>query len=453
MGFGFISLATKSEQDNYLVGNPQFTYFKSIYRKHTNFAIDYQILHFPTDTNNLSNKKLYINIPKNGDLLHKLYLMLDVTSESILDLPPFVYNFIDYIDISIGGQQIDRHYSDWYAIWHDLFEDNSKSVVLSDMVATKNSNTGTKTLILPLRFWFNNHIGLSLPLIALQNNDIKLDIKIKNNNFISQFAFGRNNDNPIGTDSNLILNNLRLMAEYIHLDSDERRQFSSNNHEYLITQIQSSRNNVINNYNNLYKSNDFENIRHKIDLRFNYPVKEIFWTIQDIKGWTDNGNSYYENKGIFEHNYWNNYSYGSEQINLCSLIINGKELMEELNADFYRNIQHYKYHKGNGIQDIELTSATNTNYPDENTINLKKGLGVYSYSFSLYPEDYQPSGSINFSKLENIQLRFSLKENPILVSGNTEDNGNFTNKTINIYAVSYNVLRIMSGMAGLAFIN
>ena len=452
MGFGYLALSTKSEQDNYLIGNPQFTYFKAVYRKHTNFSIDYQLLNFPTDVSNLINKKMYINIPKNGDLLHKLYLMFDISSSSTDHLPPFLYNFIEYIEISIGGQLIDKHYSEWFAIWHDLFED--KCSILNEMVSTKNNNTGKKTLTLPLIFWFNRNIGLSLPLIALQNNDVKLVIQFKNKDMINRFVYGydQNNQESIGADSNVVINNLQLLAQFIHLEESERRNFTSNNHEYLITQVQSSKNNPINNYLNLYNSSDFESINHKIDVRFNYPVKEIYWGIQDIKSWNNTGTIYYDNKSLYEYNYWNNHQYGNEQMGLCNILINGKELMDNMYADFFRNIQLYKYHKGNGIYGIEMDSGTGFGYPAANTIKLNEGLGIYSYSFSLYPEEFQPSGSLNFSKLDNIQLRFTLKENPVLDSG-VSGNGSLTNKYVDIYAVNYNVLRIMSGMAGLAFIN
>ena len=329
------------------------------------------------------------------------------------------------------------------------------------MVGIKNNYTlyGTKTLTLPLKFWFNNNIGLALPLIALQSADIKLDVKFNNSINSNRFARGIYNSGTdlspnlveVGVDSNSNINNVRILAQYIHLDKDERRLFSSNNHEYLITQVQSSRNNIINNYNSLYRSRDFESIFHKVDLRLTYPVKQLYWTIQDIKGgWTSDGTEYYDNTGVYQFNYWNNYSFGLEQINRCNILINGKELTEELDANFFRNIQQFQYMASNGINDIELSSTSSVGYPT--TLEFNKGLGVYSYSFSLYPLDYQPSGSINFSQIDNAQLRFSLKQNPKLVAG-AADNGSFTNKIINIYAINYNVLRIMSGMAGLAFIN
>ena len=141
----------------------------------------------------------------------------------------------------------------------------------------------------------------------------------------------------------------------------------------------------------------------------------------------------------------------------CNLVINGKDLMEPLPARFYSDIQQYQYHNSNGLQNIN-NAAGNIDIPNINTgITIdpdyfNKGIGIYSYSFGLRPEDYQPSGSLNFSKLESAVLKFRLNENPEEGSGTT-GNGQKTNKTINVYALNYNVLRIMSGQAGLAFIN
>ena len=512
MGFGYLLLAVKSEQDNYLIGNPQFTFFKAVYRKHTNFAMDYQFINFLGDTTNAFGRKLYVDIPKNGDLLHRMYLTIDITNTDVKKIAPLAYNFIEYIDILIGGQRIDRHYGEWFAIWHELMEDSSKSIALANMVGVQNNNTTCKTLTIPLRFWFNNDIGLALPLIALQYNDIKLEIKYNDKSELDKFT----NLVPAST---LKITNIQLIAEYIHLDKEERRLFSSTNHEYLITQVQESLNNSINNFSAKYgiivggvtsvSKKDFERQRHKIDLRFTYPVKELFWTIQDVVGNMNSGNEY-NNTGAFKYNYWNNYESGNDQMSMCNLILNGKDLTDELPANFYRDIQQYQYHNGyginfikgcNGTYPIEVTMTTTTarvftegwtvtqgaavgkvkadvttdttvvvvvtsgtfvqgnidfdsgtmvnitNITNDINIDFAKGTGVYSYSFALNPKDFQPSGSLNFSKLESCQLKIGLIKatNPPLP--------NTVNKTINIYAVNYNVLRIMSGMAGLAFIN
>ncbi|MDA7573867.1 hypothetical protein N8751_01140 [bacterium] len=570
MGFGYLLLAVKSEQDNYLIGNPQFTFFKAVYKKHTNFAIDYQFLPFTGETSESWGKKLYIDIPKNGDLLHRMYLNFDIEfTGGFADqrkVAPLIYNLIDYIDLYIGGQLIDRHYSSWLTIWNELIEKDS--VALASMTGIRNqmidSTTATatqKTYSVPLRFWFNNNIGLALPLIALQYNEVKLEVRIKDKSCFDSYALGKDTDGKSfpGTGSTpdsaagVVINRIILINELIHLDKEERRLFSTNNHEYLITQVQSSLNNSITNYPALYNtstSGNFNQLQHKIDMRFSYPIKEIFWTIQDIKGgyktdiktvtavdttnniftlddvsglavgntliyeqgsgsalsftivngtaliidaigtagglsanqikledtsniaitfnWANNANTLVgqrfdknnelgcvENKGIYEYNYWSNFNPGSDQLGQANFVINGKDLMDMLPANFYRNVQQFQYHNSAGLQHIDnssgnivtnsiVTAGTNDKY-------FKQGSGIYSYSFALNPEDYQPSGSLNFSKLESAVLKLTIEENSLRPAG--KSNGQDTVKTVNMYGINYNVLRIMSGMAGLAFIN
>ena len=467
MGFGYLLLAVKSEQDNYLIGNPQFTFFKAVYKKHTNFAIDYQFLPFTGETSESWGKKLYIDIPKNGDLLHRMYLNFDLEFEDGKTdqekVAPLIYNLIDYIDLYIGGQLIDRHYSSWLTIWNELIEKDS--VALASMTGIRNqmlssTGKGTKTYSVPLRFWFNNNIGLALPLIALQYNEVKLEVRIKDKSSFNSYARGiSTGTTSFDNEGRVKINRIILINELIHLDKEERRLFSTNNHEYLITQVQSSLNNSIQNYPALYDTStagDFNTLQHKVEMRFTYPIKEIFWTIQDLKGNHSNATTdqYAENKGIFEYNYWNNFELGKDQLGQANFVINGKDLMDMLPANFYRNIQQFQYHNSAGLQHIDNSSS---NIDTDSTVStngdyFKQGSGIYSYSFALNPEDYQPSGSLNFSKLESAVLKLTLEENSQKPAG-TANNGQDTVKTINMYGINYNVLRIMSGMAGLAFIN
>jgi hypothetical protein len=235
----------------------------------------------------------------------------------------------------------------------------------------------------------------------------------------------------------------------------------------LITQVQSSLNNSIQNYPALYNSassGGFNTLQHKVEMRFTYPIKEIFWTIQDLKGnhSASNSDQYAENKGIFEYNYWNNFELGKDQLGQANFVINGKDLMDMLPANFYRNIQQYQYHNSAGLQHTDNSTGNITTDATVGPVGgaltgivdddyFKQGSGVYSYSFALNPEDYQPSGSLNFSKLESAVLKLTLEENSEKLAG--VSNGQDTVKTINMYGINYNVLRIMSGMAGLAFIN
>ena len=174
MGYGYMALATKSEHDNYLVGNPQFTYFKGVYKRHTNFSTSFNDVLFQQDTEECWGKKIYIKVPKEGDLIHRGYLSFDIEMNSIntgtwandqtRGYAPFAYSLIEYIDLYIGDQLIDRHYAEWLYMYHELFEKSSKQFSLRDMVSLNKAPhttpiTQTYTFNIPLRFWFNNTIG------------------------------------------------------------------------------------------------------------------------------------------------------------------------------------------------------------------------------------------------------------------------------------------------------
>ena len=423
MGIGYLILATKSEQDKYLTGNPQFTYFKSVYKKHTNFATDFQFVSLIGDSSNTLGKKVYIEIPKNGDLLHRAYICVDVsstTAKGLTKVNPLGYSLIEYVDLIIGGQQIDRHYGTWLQIWHELNTPYEKQVSLSQMVSTQNidESVTSKTLYIPLRFWFNNNVGAALPLLALQYNDVKFEIKFKSSSEVNVYSHHGNHFNDPDTSTNLIndinfkVNQVRLLCEYIHLDKDERRLFMSNSHEYLITQVQTSLTNPVNLYPTESDDN-FKKIHHKCDLRFNHPVKELVWTFQDsnarIEMKTDSAYATgdYYNKGILSYNYWNGYKVGNDQMIGASLVLNGKEITEELPPSFYRNIQQYQYHSGTKLKSI-VDNTTDANKPNTKYISYQNGTGLYSYSFCLSPEESQPSGSLNFSNLEMAQLKYRL---------------------------------------------
>jgi hypothetical protein len=294
-----------------------------------------------------------------------------------------------------------------------------KQVALSQMVSTQNITTAgaSKTLYIPLRFWFNNNVGAALPLLALQYNDVKFEIKFKSSSDVNVYSHHGNHFNDPDTATNLIndtefkVNQVRLLCEYIHLDKDERRLFMSNSHEYLITQVQTSLTNPVNLYPTVVAA-DFKKIHHKCDLRFNHPVKELVWTFQDSNARIKmNANAVatgdYYNKGILSYNYWNGYKVGNDQMIGASLVLNGKEITEELPPSFYRNIQQYQYHSGTKLKSI-IDNTDVANKPDTKYISYQNGTGLYSYSFCLSPEESQPSGSLNFSNLEMAQLKYRL---------------------------------------------
>ena len=423
MGYGYLILAVKSEQDNFLVGNPQFTYFKAVYRRHTTFAINFQKVNFPTDTNNCAGKLLSVNIPKVGDLLHRAYLNINIIGDGTEEnSAPSIYNYIEYVEIYIGDQLIDRHTGSWLELYSSYYENSDKIPSLNRLTKVPQPPPSTpscsSTITTPLRFWFNNHIGNSLPLIALQYSNVKLNIKLNDSPDIDTYSSGNFNSNKIQIQS------MNLLIENIYLDQEERRAFTTNKHEYLITQLQTSLRNHIRNFDHLYNQSEFvEDIRFKIPLRFRFPVKELFWTIQNSSA--GSGNNKVTNIGFNKFNYWLNFVPGNDQMNVCTIELNGKELMDELPAKFFRDVQRFQYHSG--IMDN----------------------GSYSYSFSIDPENNQPSGSLNFSKLENAFLKIGFPRDP--PCGRSQSDA--PDICISMYAVNYNVLRIMSGVGAVEFIN
>ena len=430
MGLGYLTLATKSEQDKYLTGNPQFTFFKGVYKKHTNFATDFQYVNLIGDTNNSLGKKLYLELPKNGDLLYRAYLAINIKgNNNLADVIPAAYSLIDYIDLFIGGQRIDRHYGSWLRIWHELNVTSEKQLALSDMVSIHHTSN-TKLLHVPLRFWFNNNIGTALPLLALQYNDVKIDIKFNSAEDVNVYSEYKDGSAVVTiNDTEFNISQIQVLCEYIHLDREERRLFMSNSHEYLITQVQTSLNNPINLYSNM-SDESYEKLVHKTDLRFNHPVKELIWSIQDSNALVFKSNDNlkdYQGKGIFRYNSWSGFKVGNDQMIGANIVLNGKDITEELPSTFYRNIQHYQYHSGVRLKSIK-NNNTSVNRPSDKYIDYGQGTGIYSYSFSISPEDYQPSGSLNFSNLEMAQLKYRLNRTAFksltvdLATGGTNSN-------------------------------
>ncbi len=415
MGLGYLTLAIKSEQDKYLTGNPSFTFFKSVYKRHTNFAIDYQFVNLVGDSSRSLGKKLYVEIPKNGDLLHRMYLSLDIetTSDNLKKITPLAYNLVEHIDLFLGGQRVDRHYGSWLHIWHELNETSDKQTALGEMISNHPIESSNKNRVyIPLRFWFNNNVGCALPLIALQYSDVKFEIKLANKDTVDRYAENASDPLEDTRDENVNISQIQLLCEFIHLDSEERRLFASNSHEYLITQLQTSLHNPVKLFKN-EKRDAYEKINHKTQLRFNHPVTELVWTFQDSNAAIYKNNSTllnYYNKGILSTNYWNSFKVGHEQMIGASLVLNGKEMTEELPASFYRNIQHFQFYNGCNLKNLNdnFFNAGLSTAPAKEYTDYSKGSGIYKYSLCLTPGNPQPSGSLNFSNLETAELKYRL---------------------------------------------
>jgi hypothetical protein len=412
MGGGLMQLVAYGAQDIYLTGNPQITFFKIVYRRHTNFAIE-SIEQTLTGLVNFG-KKTTCTISRNGDLIQRIIFQVTLPalnqSQSGAAWHGYVnsigHALLNSVTISIGGQKIDKHYGEWLEIWNELTINEEHKNGFNESIGKYESDvsletnaTASKTYYVPLQFWFCRNPGLALPLIALQYHEVVLDLDIRSLNQLTRANVSITN--PQDSSGNTAsITDASLWIDYIYLDTDERRRFAQVSHEYLIEQVQ---------------CNDSESINtgrttHKFALDFNHPVKELVWTINlDSKSQasTNNGNQIFNFSSTT----------GSEAFNTGKLSFNGYDRMKERKASYYRMVQPLHHH---------------TRVPRKH---------IYVYSFGLKPEDHQPSGTCNFSRIDTATLHLD-----------TSGVGSATGK-LRVYGVNYNVLRVMSGMAGVAYSN
>jgi hypothetical protein len=189
MGGGLLQLVAYGAQDVYLTGNPQITFFKVVYRRHTNFAIE-AIEQTPTGSNSLGSRVSF-QITRNGDLIHRVYFYGVITAsgtatDAVALVPNFGHKLLKTIELEIGGQRIDKHYSEWLYIWNELSLPIGKRDGYNVMVGANARNISTKLVVgenyelyVPLEFWFCRNVGLALPLIALQYHEVKINIKAR----------------------------------------------------------------------------------------------------------------------------------------------------------------------------------------------------------------------------------------------------------------------------------
>ena len=499
MGVGYFQLTVISEQDKYLVGNPEFTYFKGVYKKHTNFAKETFYLNFVGETfmasNNNLGKKLYCNIPKNGDLLHRMYLVFEIQSDNngettVIDtikkntIPHISVDaqaLIESIEIKIGDQTIDKHTGEWMHIYNETYLTSSKNEMLCDMINTniniKESLYSLKDglLYIPLIFWFNKNPGLSLPLIALQHSDVKIDLKLNPRTKVSNNLMRVNNIGSKG----IQINSVNMLAEYIHLDEQEKMLFSSKPHEYLIEQVQNCSNiNIPLKKSDIPLDLEYNRYQHKFEIPFQNPIKELFWAIQDdvsnVNGdgsvmYTDSSNpgkqggTHRHSLGNHLYNYWFNLDYNNNtrlhQMIDGTICLNGVDMFDPMSSNYFMSLLKYQYYNGYSYKNLNSELINNGINTETVNVNYNNGSGFYCYSFALNPMDNQPSGSLNFTKIDKVELKVRIRRNtttfndvqnnPLLKRGNDS----LKQKLLKIYGVNYNILKISSGHAGIVFNN
>jgi hypothetical protein len=459
-GGGLMQLVAYGAQDVYLTANPQVTFFKQTYRRHSNFAMESVEQTFSGVAN--FGKSVSCTLGRNGDLVTRIVLQVTLPKVDLNEISTDQndqFRWLNYIghllirnvDIEIGGQKIDKHYGDWLHIWNELTIPAGKQLGYAEMVGNVPemvnmiTNVGTEsgcvddcvggeparvdsdrscipqfTVYVPLQFWFNRHTGLALPLIALQYHEVKIKIdfnELRNLCWTNNLEI-RDTVNAMGIQAS------SLYVDYIYLDTEERRRFAQVAHEYLIDQLQFTGDEAVtSNFN-------------RIKMSFNHPVKEIIWVVQR--------DSYvscdpavidpYKGQQPFNYtDYWDRAALdsgyaigmitglaGHNPTSIAKIQLNGHDRFTEREGRYFNLVQPYYHH---------------TNIP---------ATGINVYSFALNPEELQPSGSCNFSRIDTATLNLTLTNNTV--------NDTCTAK-VRVYAVNYNILRVMSGMGGLAYSN
>ena len=422
MGGGLLQLVAYGAQDVYLTGNPQITFFKVVYRRHTNFAIE-AIEQTATGSNSLGSRATF-QLTRNGDLIHRVYFYGQIKNNADSDValvPNFGQKLLKTIELEIGGQRIDKHYSEWLYIWNELSLPFGKREGYYKMIGANKYNNCTLLqskksyeLYVPLEFWFCRNVGLALPLIALQYHEVKINVEYesqaklvdegnKNTTFQADTIKNNTYDN-----ANIVLEAPKLWVDYIFLDTDERRRFAQLSHEYLIEQLQFT------GTDNITASANEDGMK-SMRMNFNHPCKELVWAIKkndDAVYWNNFSNA----EALNQTSSVNDYIKSVNPVMQAKIMLNGNDRFAQRKGDYFSLVQPYQHHE---------------NTPDD----YHKGINVYS--FAIKPEEHQPSGTLNMSRIDTAVLSLSS-----LIEG-----------SIHIYAVNYNVLRILSGMGGLAYSN
>jgi len=458
-GGGLLQIVAQGKQDVFLTGNPQITWFKMVYRRYTNFAMESQQIYFDGDPD--FGKRVTALIPRRGDLLGPVIMevvlpyvtMSDGTSGTYVNSTG--YSLIEEISLEIGEQEIDKQTGEWMEIWTTISTPAGQLDALNNMVgridglnqppvvvpasacAVGGYTYGATKLYIPLQFWFTKNPGLYLPLLAMQYHPIRINMKIRDlAGMITNSVLTESCSTVTPNPAKIV--ELRLWGDYVFLDTEERRRFVANTHEYLIEQIQYTPPTTVQSGINT------ANIR----LEFNHPLRELIWVIQrDVMKvtheWFNFGSTSAYEAGI-----------SRDMLQDGKLQIDGYDRFDTRDSGYFRLVQPYQYHTSNDVKKF-----------------------LYLYSFALRPEDMQPSGSLNASRIDNMNLLLNLRPDsnepvtldiPVLNANGAQVfnaaglplvtpvvNPSYTpnrgSSHVVVYAKNHNVLRVVNGFAGLLF--
>jgi len=443
MGGGTLQLIVYGGQDIHIMGgNPEYSFFKSVFRKHTNFSMECIDQEHTGNISSTTEFTLNYDINKSGDLLYKMHLEIDFPQQDYENeqnpgtqycnyTNNTAYSYLKDVDFYIGEQLIDSYDGKWLDIMNELNRTDGSG--LDTLIRNKPAGilNGTfppniKTYI-PFDFWFCKHPSNALPLIALQYHTITLKVgfrSIKNiinskrNTSNNSAVLVRNTDNSPASDP--LEPKIKLWINYIYLDTDERKRFAQSHHEYLIEQIQRR--------TLEYSKN--------INITLNHPIKCLYWIFQNNIATSEKNDfiSIDSNENVTGSG--SQWTHGNDYLNYNT--------HENSNPSYINGDVKYEHFKGltikfNGIERFKERDATyfRTIQPLESGYTFPTKL-IYMYSFCLDPNSNQPSGSCNFSRIDNVSFNFSGTQQ-------------YTGYSFNLYSKNYNILRIMEGLGGLLY--
>jgi hypothetical protein len=433
MGGGLLQLVAYGAQDAYLSGNPQITFWRGLFKRHTNFAMEPFRINM-TGQASWGTKHSAI-LGRHADLVSSAYIEVELQYDETGTLlyqdkgRLSAFNLIEYAELDIGGQIIDRQYGEFLFLWSQLAHNvdvranmDLMAKTIDNQNATCDETTGRpyrkNITYIPLMFFFCRNPGAALPLIALQYHEVKINILW--NKVRQIFTGGVSSVGPAQAN---------LLIDYVYLDVEERRRMAQESHEYLIEQTQFN------------EDKGLTSAQNRVDLTFNHPVKELIWVTQ--YSWRRNCTiTPPVGLAVSPLTY-------DALLHECSLQLNGQDRVPSLPGTYYAAVQPYQHHSGRGFTDGEVLvpNGFSTFSPAPPTDDRKLAGGVYMYSFAIKPEEHQPSGTCNFSRIDTATLVFS-------VDGKKQvSNTDMYNADIRVYAINYNILRVMSGMGGLAYSN
>lgn len=400
MTASLLQLIAVGEQDKVLTGNPNISFFKRVYKRHTNFSLE-QIPQYFTEKPDFG-KKVSCIIDRRADLLNQIILEIELPAlqTDVSWINGIGHHIIKYVELTIGGIQICKLTGEFIDIYSELTIPPGHTIGYYNMVGkhisySKSTQINNLHLYIPIPFWFCRSIANSLPLVGMQYSEIKVNILFREFN---ECWFSGANMTTVPPKKEII--NCLLYCDYIFLDTHERLQFAKSDHEYLIEQVQLNDNNQV---------IDNAGINTK-NLFFNHPVKEFIWIYQadDVSitnDWGNFSNTLIQNGVIFVP---------TTPFTKFQLKLNGQDRFESRSSEYFRLVQTYQRHTSSPVDYI------------------------YIYSFGLEPEKIQPTGTCNFSKIDSTEMVFEF------VNG-------IKPGQIKVYGINYNILKIKNGMSGLMY--